>query len=150
MPLPIENRPRAVFERLFGDSADPLVRMQRIKKEQSILDSVREAANDLMKQVGTEDKLRLTEYLDGMRELEHRIQMVEQQSDIDLSIDEPPAGIPADFAEHLKLMFDLNVMAYQTDMTRVVTMMTGPEQSNRTYPEIGVPDVHHSLSHPPG
>lgn len=149
-PLPIENRPRAVFERLFGDSADPLVRMERIKKEQSILDSVREAANDLMKQVGAEDKLRLTEYLDGMRELEHRIQMVEQQSYKDLSIDEPPAGIPADFAEHLKLMFDLNVMAYQTDMTRVVTMMTGPEQSNRTYPEIGVPDVHHSLSHHQG
>lgn len=149
-PLPIENRPRAVFERMFGDSTNPAMRLERIKKEQSILDSVSEAAKDLMNQVSAEDKLRLTEYLDGMRDIEHRIELAEQQTDADLSLESPPAGIPADFAEHLKLMFDLNVMAYQTDMTRVVTLMTGPEQSNRTYPEIGVPDVHHSLSHHQG
>jgi hypothetical protein len=149
-PLPIENRPRAVFERLFGDSGNPAQRLERIKKEQSILDSVREAARDMMKQVSAEDKLRLSEYLDGMRDIEHRIELAEQQTNINQSLDSPPPGIPADFAEHLKLMFDLNVMAYQTDMTRVITLMTGPEQSNRTYPEIGIPDVHHSLSHHQG
>jgi len=149
-PLPIENRPRAVFERLFGDSTDPVVRMERIIKEKSILDSVSEAATDLMQDVGYEDRLRLSEYLDGMREIEHRIQMAEQQSIGDLPTMDAPIGIPSEFAEHLKLMFDLNVLAYQTDMTRMVTLMTGPEQSNRTYPEIGVPDVHHSLSHHQG
>ena len=149
-PLPIENRPRAVFERLFGDSTDPVVRMERIQKEKSILDSVSEAASDMMQTVGHEDRIRLSEYLDGMREIEHRIQMAEQQSGKELPSMEPPTGIPGEFAEHLKLMFDLNVMAFQTDMTRMITLMTGPEQSNRTYPEIGVPDVHHSLSHHQG
>ena len=149
-PLPIENRPRAVFERLFGDSTDPKVRMERFSKEKSILDSVRDATADLMREISPEDRIRLTEYLDGMREIEHRIQMAEQQSTTDLPTMEPPTGIPDQFVDHLKLMFDLQVMAYQTDMTRMITLMTGPEQSNRTYPEIGVPDVHHSLSHHQG
>lgn len=149
-PLPIENRPRAVFERLFGDSTDPAVRMQRIEREKSILDSVTDAAADLMREVSHEDRMRLAEYLDGMREIEHRIQMAEQHSTEELPTLSPPTGIPKDFADHLKLMFDLNVLAFQTDMTRMITLMTGPEQSNRTYPEIGVPDVHHSLSHHQG
>jgi hypothetical protein len=149
-PLPIENRPRAVFERLFGDSTDPKVRQERILKEKSILDSVSEAASDMMRTVSQEDRIRLSEYLDGMREIEHRIQMAEQQSSKEFPSMEPPTGIPAEFSEHLKLMFDLNVMAFQTDMTRMITLMTGPEQSNRTYPEIGIPDVHHSLSHHQG
>lgn len=149
-PLPIENRPRAVFERLFGDSSDPAVRMARIQKEKSILDSVTEAASDLMKKVSHEDRVRLTEYLDGARDVEHRIEMAEMQSSEDRPTIDAPTGIPTDFAEHLKLMFDLNVLASQTDMTRMTTLMTGPEQSNRTYPQIGVPDVHHSLSHHQG
>jgi hypothetical protein len=149
-PLPIESRPRAVFERLFGDSSDPAVRMARIQKEQSILDSVTEAASDLMKKVGHEDRVRLAEYLDGARDVEHRIQMAEMQSSEDRPTIDAPTGIPTDFEEHLKLMFDLNVLAFQTDMTRMTTLMTGPEQSNRTYPQIGVPDVHHSLSHHQG
>lgn len=149
-PLPIENRPRAVFERLFGDSSDPVLRKARMQREKSILDSVTVAAADLMREVGHEDRLRLTEYLDGVREIEHRIELAERQSAAEIPTLEAPTGIPADFAEHLKLMFDLNVLAFQTDMTRMVTLMTGPEQSNRTYPEIGVPDVHHSLSHHQG
>ncbi len=149
-PLPIENRPRAVFERLFGDSTDPGVRLERIEKEKSILDSVSSAANDLMRDISPEDRIRLSEYLDGMREVEHRIQMAEQQPARELPSMEPPTGIPADFASHLKLMFDLQVLAFRTDMTRMITFMTGPEQSNRTYREIGVPDVHHSLSHHQG
>jgi hypothetical protein len=148
-PLPIEYRPRAVFERLFGDSSstDPAVRLARIEKERSILDSVTEATSRLMRKVGPEDKARLDEYLDGMRDVERRIQMAEQQTAREFPSVERPAGVPPEFADHLKLMFDLQVLAFQTDMTRMITFMTGPEQSNRTYREIGIADVHHSLSH---
>lgn len=148
-PLPIEYRPRAVFERLFGDSSstDAAVRLARIRKERSILDSVTEAASRLMDKVGSEDRARLSEYLEGMRDVERRIQVAEQQSGREIPSVERPAGVPPKFADHLKLMFDLQVLAYQTDMTRMITFMTGPEQSNRTYREIGIPDVHHSLSH---
>jgi hypothetical protein len=148
-PLPIEYRPRAVFERLFGDSSstDPASRLARIEKERSILDSVTEAASRLMNKVGPEDKARVGEYLEGMRDVERRIQVAEQQSAREIPSVERPAGVPPEFADHLKLMFDLQVLAFQTDMTRMITFMTGPEQSNRTYREIGIPDVHHSLSH---
>ncbi len=149
-PLPIENRPRAVFERLFGDSGDPAVQRERRARQKSILDSVTEAASDLMREVGPADRLRLAEYLDGVREIERRIELAESQQAGSGPTMETPTGIPADFADYLKLMFDLNVVAFQSDMTRMVTLMTGPEQSNRTYPEIGVPDVHHSLSHHQG
>jgi hypothetical protein len=148
-PLPMEYRPRVVFERLFGDSSstDQAIRLEQIQKEKSILDSVTDAAARMMKRVGTQDKERLTEYLDGMRDVERRIQMAEQQSSREIPSFERPAGVPGEFVEHLKLMFDLQVLAFQTDMTRMITFMTGPEQSNRTYREIGIPDVHHSLSH---
>ncbi len=151
-PLPIEYRPRAVFERLFGDnnSTDPKVRMARLEKDKSLLDAVTDAASRMMKKVGPQDRVRITEYLDGMRDVERRIQMAEQQSDREIPTVERPSGVPADFADHLKLMFDLQVLAYQTDMTRIITFMMGPEQSNRTYKEIGIPDVHHSLSHHQG
>ena len=96
---------------------------------------------------GPEDRVRLTEYLDGMRDVERRIEMAERQSGRELPPMESPTGIPAAFPDHLKLMYDLQVIAFQTDMTRMITFMTGPEQSNRTYREIGIPDVHHSLSH---
>lgn len=148
-PLPIEYRPRAVFERLFGDSSstDPKVRMARLEKEQSILDSVTDAASRLMRTVGPADRARLSEYLEGMRDVERRIQLAERQSTRELPTVDRPAGVPSEFVDHLKLMFDLQVLAFQTDMTRMITFMTGPEQSNRTYREIGIPDVHHSLSH---
>jgi len=148
-PLPIEYRPRSVFERLFGDSnsTDPNVRNERIRKEKSLLDSVTEATARIMRTVGPEDRSRLVEYMDGMRDVERRIQLAEQQSSQEIPSFERPAGIPQEFAEHTKLMFDLQLLAFQTDMTRVITFMMGPEQSNRTYREIGIPDVHHSLSH---
>lgn len=148
-PLPIEYRPRAVFERLFGDSSstDPKVRLARIRKEKSLLDSVTEATARMMRTVGAEDRSRLTEYLDGMRDVERRIQMAEQQTSREIPSVERPSGIPAQFADHVKLMFDLQLLAFQTDMTRVITFMMGPEQSNRTFQEIGIADVHHSLSH---
>ncbi len=148
-PLPIEYRPRAVFERLFGDSSstDPKVRLERIRKEKSLLDSITEATARMMRTVGPEDRSRLNEYLDGMRDVERRIQMAEQQSAKEIPSVERPVGIPPAFADHVKLMFDLQLLAFQTDMTRVITFMMGPEQSNRTFQEIGIADVHHSLSH---
>ena len=148
-PLPVEYRPRAVFERLFGDSdsTDPAVRRARLQKDRSILDSVTEAATRLMRTVGGGDRARLTEYLEGMRDVERRIQRAEEQSAREVPAVDRPAGIPASFDEHAKLMFDLQALAFQTDLTRVITFMLGPEQSNRAYPEIGVPDVHHGLSH---
>lgn len=148
-PLPIEYRPRAVFERLFGDSSstDVAVRMERIRKEKSLLDSVTDATVRMLRKVGPEDRSRLTEYMDGMRDVERRIQMAEQQASREIPSVERPAGIPPMFADHVKLMFDLQVLAFQTDMTRVITFMMGPEQSNRTFREIGIADVHHSLSH---
>ena len=151
-PLPMEYRPRAVFERLFGDSnsTDPKVRMARIKKEKSLLDAVTLAANRLMKELGADDRARIGEYLEGMRDVERRIQLAEQQSSREIPSVTRPAGIPEQFADHLKLMFDLQILAFQTDMTRMITFMTGPERSNRTYDEIGVPDVHHSVSHHQG
>ena len=151
-PLPIEYRPRAVFERLFGGSSstDKAARLARIKKEKSILDDITEEAAQMMREVGPEDRVRLTEYLDGMRDVERRIHMAEQQSSRELPSMERPSGIPHEFVDHLKLMFDLQVLAFQTDMTRMITFMMGPEQSNRTYREIGIPDVHHSLSHHQG
>ena len=151
-PLPIEYRPRAVFERLFGDndSTDPAVRRARLQKDRSILDSVAEAATRLMRTVGPGDRARLGEYLEGMREVERRIQRAEEQSSRELPEVDRPAGVPASFEEHATLMFDLQVLAFQSDLTRVITFMLGPEQSNRTYPEIGVPEVHHGLSHHQG
>ena len=148
-PLPVEYRPRAVFERLFGDSdsTDPAVRRARLQKDRSILDSVTEAVTRLMRTVGPGDRARLTEYLDGMRDVERRIQRAEEQSAREVPAVDRPVGVPASFDEHAKLMFDLQVLAFQTDLTRVITFMLGPEQSNRAYPEIGVPDVHHGLSH---
>ena len=148
-PLPVEYRPRAVFERLFGDnrSTDPNVRLNRIEKDKSLLDAVTDAASRLVSKVGPEDRVRITDYLDGMRDVERRIQMAEQQSGREIPSVERPSGVPSGFSDHLKLMFDLQVLAYQTDMTRMITFMMGPEQSSRTFKEIGVPDVHHSLSH---
>jgi hypothetical protein len=148
-PLPVEYRPRAVFERMFGDSdsTDPGVRRARMRDDRSLLDSITEAASRLMRTIGPSDRARLGEYLEGMRDVERRIQRAEEQSSREMPTVERPAGIPGSFEEHAKLMFDLQVLAYQTDLTRVITFMLGPEQSNRAYPEIGVPDVHHGLSH---
>jgi len=138
-----------VFERLFGNnsSTDPAVRLARMQDEKSIIDSVSESAALMLRTLGAEDRTRLTQYIDGVREVERRIQLAEQQSSRELPTMERPTGVPSAYADHLKLMFDLQVIAFQTDMTRMITLMTGPEQGNRTYGEIGIPDVHHSLSH---
>ena len=148
-PLPMENNPRAVFERLFGDtgSTDPALRLARIQHQRSILDSVTEKAARLEKTLGASDRGKITEYFQAIRDAERRIEMAEKQNEREFPVVEHPAGIPAKFDEHAKLMFDLYTLAYQCDLTRVVTFMMGREFSGRTYPEIGVPDSHHPISH---
>ena len=148
-PLPMEHNPRAVFERLFGDSGstDPKDRLARLSKDRSILDSITETVAHLQGRVGPSDSAKIQEYLDAVRDVERRVQKAEEQSEIELIAMEQPAGVPATFGEHAKLMFDLQVLAYQSDLTRVITFMIGREFSGRTYPEIGVPEAHHPLSH---
>ncbi|MBI4479163.1 MAG: DUF1552 domain-containing protein [Acidobacteria bacterium] len=149
-PLPVQNDPRAVFERLFGEgnSTDQAARLKRIREERSLLDSVIQAAERLRSRLGPGDRNRLSEYLDGIRDVERRIQMAEEQNTSSGTIVlDRPVGIPGAFDDYAKLMFDLVVLAFQSDLTRVTTFMLGREQSNRTYREIGVPDAHHGLSH---
>jgi hypothetical protein len=148
-PLPMETNPRLVFERLFGDigTTDPAVRLQRIKKDQSLLDSISERVSELNRSVGAGDRAKLDQYLDSVRDVERRIQMAEAQSNRELPELTQPSGIPGTYEEHAKLMFDLQVLAYQTDLTRVITFMLGRELSGRTFAEIGVPDSHHPTSH---
>ena len=148
-PLPMENNPRAVFERLFGDSGstDPAVRKARLEKDASLLDSVTDRARYLSRQLGSTDQAKLDQYLDAVRDIERRIQMAEAQSERELPVVDQPAGIPDTFGEHTKMMFDLLALAYETDLTRVATFMMGREITGRTYAEIGVPDAHHPISH---
>ena len=148
-PLPMENNPRVVFERLFGDngSTDPAVRKARLAKDASLLDSVTDRARYLSRQLGSEDRAKLDQYLAAVRDIERRIQMAEEQSDRELPVFDQPAGIPGTFGEHARLIFDLLALAYETDLTRVATFMMGREITGRTYAEIGVPDAHHPISH---
>jgi hypothetical protein len=148
-PLPMENNPRVVFERLFGDSGttNPAARLARIKTDRSILDSVTEKTADLGRRLGARDRGKLGEYLEAVRDIERRIQKAEEQSARELPVVDQPAGIPARYDDHAKLMFDIQVLAYQSDLTRIITFMMGRELSGRTYPEIGVFDAHHPTSH---
>ncbi len=148
-PLPMENNPRVVFERLFGDSGstDPAVRKARLRKDASLLDSVTERAGALSRELGARDRAKLDQYLDAVRDVERRIQMAEAQSGRELPVVDQPAGIPGTLGEHARLMFDLQALAYETDLSRVVTFMMGREITGRTYAEIGVPDAHHPISH---
>ena len=148
-PLPMENNPRAVFERRFGaaDSTDLQSRLARSRQDRSSLDFVTDEANGLNRALGAGDQLKLAQYLDAVRDVERRIQKAEEQSDRDIPVVEQPVGIPGTFEEHCRLMFDLLTLAYQTDLTRVSTFMFGKEVSGRSFPEIGVPGGHHGYSH---
>jgi Protein of unknown function (DUF1552) len=150
-PLPPETRPRAVFERLFGSGhieQDPKRRARQRADDKSILDFVLEEAHSLQAKLGPADRRKMDEYLFAVRDIETRIEKVERgQGDFVPSIDKPAPGLPADQAEHSRLMFDLLTMAFQSDQTRVATFMLSLEQSNRSYPEIGIPESHHGLSH---
>jgi hypothetical protein len=148
-PLPMENDPRAVFERLFGssDSTDPAMWRLRRQEDRSILDGMTRKVARLKQQLGPGDSTKLDEYVDAIRDVERRIQKAEEQSARELPAIDQPAGIPSSFEDHAKLMFDLQALAYQADLTRVSTFMMSHETSQRAYPEIGVPDAHHPLSH---
>ncbi len=148
-PLPMETNPRVVFERLLGDvgSTDPAARLARIEQNRSLLDAVTHKIARLRRDLGPRDRSKLSEYLEAVRDIERRIQRAEGQVDQPLPEMAPPLGIPATFDEHAKLMFDLQVLAYQTDLTRVISFMVSREFSSRTYPEIGVPEAHHPTSH---
>jgi hypothetical protein len=149
-PMPPETNPRLVFERMFGDidtSLAPEARARRLRYRRSILDLVGERTAAIAADLGPADKRKLDEYLSSIREIEQRIELAERDmTGLTPTIDKP-TGIPVLYADYINLMFDLQLIAFQTDMTRVVTMMMGREGSMRTYPEIGVPDPHHPLTH---
>ena len=148
-PLPVENNPRAVFERLFGesDSTDPAERLRRMQQDRSILDIVTQQVSSLATGLGPGDRAKLTEYLDAIRDVERRIQMAEKTNSRELPVIERPAGMPTNYQEHAELMFDLQVLAYQSDMTRVTTFAMAREKSERAYREIGLEEGHHALTH---
>jgi len=145
-PLPMQNNPRVVFERLFGDGGSAADRQSEFRKDRSILDAITGDLARLQREVGAGDQARVTQYLDAVRAIERRIQLSEQK-DTELPDLERPIGIPESYREHVELMFDLTALAYQVDMTRVFTFMLGRELNGRAYPEIGIPDSHHGLSH---
>jgi hypothetical protein len=147
-PNPMENRPRALFERLFGTAGtDPKLRAILRHEDQSILDAINEDAKRLRIKLGGPDRTKVDQYLDAVRDVERRIQRAEAQGDRDLPELVGPGGAPSVFSEYYKLMTDLMVLAWQTDMTRVSTFQTGHEMSLRSYPELGFGDSHHSVTH---
>lgn len=149
MPLMMENDPRKVFERLFGasDSTDPRVRAARLRKDRSLIDSVTGKVARLQQQLGSSDRAKVADYLESLRDVERRIQKAEEQSAKELPTVERPGGVPATFEDHYRLMVDLQVLAYQCDLTRVTTFMIGRELSARTFPRLGIADPWHGLSH---
>jgi hypothetical protein len=145
-PLPMENNPRVVFERLFGEGGSAARRHAESRKDRSILDAITTDLARLERDVGSQDRARLTQYLDAVRAVERRIQLSEQ-NETELPELEQPVGVPESYQEHVELMFDLLSLAYQVDMTRVFTFMLGRELNGRAYPDLGIPDSHHGLSH---
>jgi len=149
-PLPAEINPRTVFERLFGDgdSTDPRARMARLEQQKSVLDYVTDSLSRLQRSLGSGDKRKIEEYLEAVRDIERRIALAEQQNlTLTLPHMDRPSSIPDDYVQYTKLMIDMQVVAWQTDMTRVASFMLGRDGSNRAYREIGISDGHHSISH---
>jgi hypothetical protein len=148
-PLPMEWNPRAVFEKLFGDtgSTQRAAREARLRQHKSILDSVNEKLESLRAELGPQDRVKVEQYTEAIRDVERRIEKAEQQDPMELPEMAQPQGAPPVFEDHLALMLDLQLLAFQTDLTRVITFMLGKEQSARPYPQIGVPEAHHPLSH---
>jgi hypothetical protein len=151
-PLPMENRPRAIFERLFGESGttSPEVRMALRAEDRSILDAILSDVRRLRGKLGGADRGKIDQYLEAIRDVERRMQLADKQGDRDMPQIEGPAGAPEVFSEYFKLMTDLLVLAWQTDMTRVITFMMGHEMSGRAYPEVGFGDAHHPCTHHQG
>jgi Protein of unknown function (DUF1552) len=152
LPLMAENNPRVLFERMFGssDSTDARVRAARLKQDRSLLDSVGERLGQLQGKLGTADNRKMNDYLAALRDVERRIQKAEEQSSKELPEVAQPPGIPDSFDDHVRLLYDLQLLAFQSDLTRVTTFMYGREQTGRPYPQIGVPEPHHPLTHHQG
>src|SRR5688572_21584819 len=148
-PLPMEWNPRAVFETLFGDSGSTAraAREARLLQNKSLLDSVNGKLANLRKRLGPQDQNKMEQYTESIRDVERRIQRAEEQIDVELPSMDAPQGAPPVFEDHLALMLDLQLLAFQSDLTRVISFMVGKEQSARPYPQIGVPEAHHPLSH---
>jgi len=147
-PLPMEINPRKVFERMFGQGSNAAERVMRKQQDRSILDAFMQQAAALQKKLGARDRATVNDYLDSVREIERRIQRTGMdQTAAEITVPPSPAGIPYSYEEHVKLMYDLLVLAYQANVTRVITFMVAREISNRTYPQVGVPDGHHAISH---
>ena len=147
-PMPMEINPRKVFERMFGQGGSATERLARIREDRSILDAITKDAASLQLQLGASDRQMMMQYLENVREIERRIQRAEQsQGDEDLLLPARPAGVPFNSEEHVTLMYDLMALAYQADITRIITFMISREVSNRTYPQVGVTDGHHAISH---
>ena len=153
-PLPMANNPRTVFERLFGDvdSTDRAEQLTRMREQRSILDGLVQRASALMRKTSASDRAKLDEYLDAIRDIERRIQIAEAQSGRELPRLERPSGVPAEFEDYFRLMVDLQVIAFQADLTRVITFMMAREgpTGGLAYPQIGIPDMHHNISHHQG
>jgi hypothetical protein len=152
LPLMAENNPRVLFERMFGssDSTDPRVRAARLNQDKSLLDSVSDRVNQLQHELGAADNRKMTDYLASLRDVERRIQKAEEQSSKEVPDVARPSGIPDKFEDQVRLLYDLQLLAYQSDLTRVTTFMYGREQTARPYPQIGVPEPHHPLTHHQG
>src|SRR5712691_11646846 len=149
-PLPMENRPRAIFERMFGDAGtDPKVRLAFRNEDRSILDAIGVDVKRLRGKVGGTDRGKIDQYLDAIRDVERRMQLAEKQGHLDVNMGSP-VGVPEVFSDYYKLMADLMVLAWQTDMTRVITFQMGHEMSGRAYPELGFGDAHHPCTHHQG
>ena len=149
LPLMAENNPRVGFERLFGsaDSTDGRVRAARLRQDRSILDSVTDRVKQLQRTLGPGDNSRINDYLESLRDVERRIDKAEEESARGITGVEQPAGIPDGFEAHVRLLYDLQLLAYRLDLTRVITFMYGREQGGRPYPQIGVPEPHHAITH---
>jgi len=149
LPLMAENNPRVLFERMFGssDSTDARVRASRLKQDRSLIDSVNDRVSQLQRKLGTADNRKVNDYLAALRDVERRIQKAEEQSSKQLPDVHQPAGIPDNFVDQVRLLYDLQLLAYQSDLTRVITFLYGREQTGRPYPQIGVPEPHHQLTH---
>ncbi len=146
-PLPMEINPRVAFERLFGQPGTAAQRLERMHDNASILDSVRDEARDLERTLGGKDRARLGDYLDNVREIEQRIQRAEKQATTEKAVPDAPIGIPDTFEEHALLMYDLAAVAFEANLTRVVSFMKSRDASQRVYPNIGVNEPHHAMSH---
>ena len=146
-PMPMEINPRIVFERLFGRPGTSAQRLERMAKDRSILDSVKQDVADLSTSLGPRDRNRLDAYLENVREIERRIQRAEKQATTEIAVPDAPIGIPESFEEHAMLQFDLIALAYEADVTRVFTYMISRDASQRVYPNLGLTEPHHSMSH---